>query len=278
QAQLTRCFEVHADVADLQGELPRALHGTTVVVPWESGPLPTLDGADIAVSVPTGVPAVPVGAAEVHVMLRDEIPESWPTGAPVCGVLPVDKPSSTDILPELMHGMGTGRIPVRELRLRIDPRVYQRKDRRPPFLSEVVEAVASAIGCSDTQLARELALRGRLAKLGPRRHLLPDPYFITWILRGHRTRGLVPTTDHFPLPRRVSRRELLRGTPETEHPRLLAYLSLLEDSKPRLQALAERDLFAVSVHFMANPDLPLFPNHGGIGEWKDGRLIPLGQD
>ncbi len=272
---LTRYFEVHVNT--VPHELPRSLRGTTLVAPWQSGPLSTPPDAEVAVRVPRNHPAAPANAAGIFVELAEDIPEVWPaSGPPICAEVPVVRPSSTDILPQLMHGMGTGRYPVRELRMRIDPTVFQKKDRRPPFLSEVVEVVASAAGCSTSQLGRELALRGRLVKLGLRRHLLPDPYFVTWIFRAHRTRGLVPATDHFPIPRRVSKRELMRGTPESEHPRLMAYLGLLEDSKPRLQALAERDLFAVSVHFLPNPDMPLFPNHGGIGRWNGSRLLPLG--
>ena len=278
QSLLDRCFEVHVP-GMFGGDLPRPLQGATRVVPPDGTTVPVFEGQRLAIEVPAGTEQVPSTISEVHVMLTDSeaIPTVWPrTEVPIVAIVPISGPESADVLPQLMHGMGTGRCPVRELRLRINPRVFQVKDRRAPFMSEVVEAVAAGVGCSTTQLAREMALRNRLLGRGIRRHMLPDPFFTTWIFRGHRSRGLVPATDHFPVPRRASRQEILRGTPESEHERLLAYLSLLEASASRLDALQERKRFAVSVHFLPNPDLPIFPNHGGIGRWDWRQLQSLG--
>lgn len=275
---LRRCFEVHLP-APPSGPLPYDLRGMTLVSPCAEGArLPAYPDLHLAAAVPQGTVSAPLGSGEVHVEITDpeKLPDSWPSdGGPLLGVLPLSKPGSTDLLPELTHGMGTGKFPFRELRLRVRPQHYQLNQRRPPFLSEVVEAVATAVGCSTNQLARELALRGRMVKRGLRRHLLPDPYFVTWVFRAHQSRGLVPATRNFPIPRRGSRQEMLRGTPESEHQRLFSYLGLLEDSQPRLLALAERDLFAVSVHYLPNPDLPLFPDHGGIARWDGSSLTPL---
>lgn len=273
---LSSVWEIQTD--RVPEPLPRELRGATLVLPYDT-PAPMGIQAAVAQTVPAGNTIASRHVDEVHINLGDpaELPTAWPNPSPpICVNVPISGSESTDVLPELLHGMGSGRLPVREVRLRINPRLFQIKDRRPPFLSEVVEAVAASAGCSTSQLGRELALRGRLVGRGLRRHLLPDPYFVTWIFRGHKTRGLLPATDHFPVPRRASRQEILRGTPESEHERLLSYLSLLEDSRPRLRALADRNLFAVSAHFLPNPDLPMFPNHGGICRWHGGRTVPLG--
>jgi len=190
-------------------------------------------------------------------------------------VMDLSHQATMDLLPQLAHGMGTGRYPVREIRLRVDPVKFKAADRRTPFLSEVVGAIANSVGCSSHQLCREMALRQRMVPRGLRRHLLPDPYFVTWTFRAHASRGLLPATDHFPVPRRPSRQEILRGTPESERPRLLEYLALLEDPQPRGLAIAERDLFAVSVHYLPNTDLLLLPDHGGIVRLDGDNLVPL---
>ena len=273
-------FEVHLPALP-RGPVPRELRGRTLVLKNPAGSLPHLPDACFAAEIPEGHSFVPkTGVAEVHVVLSgsEELPTVWPeTQAPVVAVLDLSHPDATEVLPQLMHAMGSGRCPVRELRLRVDPQVFQSRGLRAPFMSEVVEAIASGSGCTTTQLARELALRQRMVPRGLCRHLLPDPYFSTWTFRGHRTRGLVPATDHFPVPQRASRREIMRGTPESEHERLIAYLSLLGDSSPRAQALQDRHLFAVSLHFLPNPDVPLYPNHGGIGVWNGIELTPLGR-
>lgn len=275
--RLRESFEVHLPSAPM-GLLPRELRGLTLVCPL-AGPVgPTCEDAFVSIEVPEGVEAVPRSADEIQLVLsgKEELPDVWPqTDAPIVAVVLLGRPEAMEVLPQLMHAMGSGRVPVREVRLRIDPRAFQVRDLRPPFLSEVVEAVAAAAGCSGTQLARELALRARLTRHGMQRHLVPDPYFCSWAFRGDRIRGLVPATDHFPVPRRASRREILRGTPESEHERLLAYLGLLEDPAPRGKALAARDLFAVSVHFLPNPEIPLLPNHGGISRWNGYSLTSL---
>jgi hypothetical protein len=67
----------------------------------------------------------------------------------------------------------------------------------------------------------------------------------------------------------------LRGTPETEHDRLLSYLALIEDPRSRLQVFEERGLFVVSIHFRPNPGVSLQPEHGGIVELPGGELRPL---
>lgn len=274
---LRRPFEVHVSEAFGPGGVPHELRGVTLVVPEHLAPtLP--EGTVFAIDAPAGTQRVAANAAEAHVRLPagDVVLEVWPDPPPpAMAVLPLGRPEATEQLSQLLHGMGSGRIPVRELRLRIDPRAYQLRERRPPFISEVIEGVASAVGCGTTSLVRELALRQRLLERGLRRHLMPDPFFVTWTFRGHKTRGLVPATDQFPVPRRPSRQEILRGTPESERERLIAYLALLEDPRPRLAALEARDLFAVSVHFLPNPDLPIVPQHGGIMRWVGGRLAPL---
>lgn len=277
-------FEIHLD--STLGELPDHLRGATLIAPVDqwAGLRELTPRVGVRLTADqVGAVEIPPDAAEVHYHLPQtgEVPTRWPDFAgPVCAVAPLANPAVIEALPQLLHGMGGGRVPLRELRLVLDPRAFQVRDRRAPFLSEVVEAVAAACGCAVNQLAREMALRQRMVPRGLRRHLLPDPYFTTWTFRAHPTRGLVPATDHFPVPRRSSRREILRGTPESEHERLLQYLGLLEDLSTRGAALAARDLFAVSVHFYANPDLPLRPNHGGIcrldASEPDGALQPFG--
>ena len=275
---LKRYFEVHLRKPPTPEQV-RLLRGMTLVIPHRTGAdIPVTADVNLAVNVPLGAQTVPLNVAEVHMTMAEPytIPSAWPEPSPPILVnLPLSSAAAADVLPELLHGMGAGRLPIRELRLRINPRAYQHRGRRTPFLSEVVEAVGAAVGCSAAQLAREQALRQRLIPLGLRRHLLPDPFFVTWLFRGHRTHGLVPATKHFPVPSRGSRREILRGTPESERERLLAYLSLMEDSAPRLQALAERNLFAVSAHILPNPDLPLFPEHGGIVRDDGRKLVAL---
>jgi hypothetical protein len=191
------------------------------------------------------------------------------------GEISLGRAKSTEILPELMHAMGSGRCPLRELRLRVEPNLFQAQNRRPPFLSEVVELVSSASGVSPVSLSRDLALRHRMLSRGMRRHLIPEPYFVTWLFRGHKFRGLISITDQFPIPRRASRQEIMRGTPESERDRLIMFLSLMDDTSPRLTALAERDFFAVSVHFLPNLGIPILPNHGGISAWDGEQLVPL---
>ena len=274
---LEQYFEVQLDSVPA-GPIPRPLRGLTLVLPF-TGEVPPPD-PDVAwaVPVPSGTRDVPDGLSEVHVLLdpRAGLPEHWPDPSPpLLGVLPLGAPEATELLPPILHAMGTGRIPLRELRLRIDHVGYRARNRRAPFLSEVEEGVAAAAGCSSASLRRELALRQRLLGLGLRRHLLPDPFFVTWLFRGHRSRGLVSATDRFPVPRRASRQEVLRGTPEEDRPRLLAYLSLLDAPGSRLQALADRDLFAVSIHMLPNPDLRIPPDHGGIGRWDGTRATGL---
>jgi len=274
---LSGSFETHLPEVP-EGDLPRALHGRTLVVPHQGIMAPTSSDANFAVSVLAEARHVPANASEIHMDLSacTDLPDIWPEAPPpICAIVRLGRDASSDLLSQVMLAMGTGRVPVRELRVRIDPRQFQVKNRRSPFLSEVVELITAASGVSVVSLSRELALRRRLLELGMRRHLIPDPYFVTWLFRGNRSRGLVSATDNFPIPRRASRREILRGTPDSEHGRLQEYLSLMEDTKPRLQALAERDLYAVSVHFLPNPDLPLMPNHGGITQMINDELAPL---
>jgi len=278
QSILKRSFEVH--LPSMPSEpLARELIGPTLVVPIDEYKPLDRDDISLAVRVSSDDCEIPEGVSEVHCTLpsNGEMAESWPsTKVPVVAVLPLNTSQAGDALTPTMHAMGTGRIPFRELRVRVSPRAYLERGQRPPFLSEVIEAVAAAAGCDTVSLMRELALRGRLMEKGIRRHLVPDPAFVTWIFRGHRVRGLVPATDHFPVPKRSSRREILRGTPESERDRLLSYLGLLEDTVCRAQSLAQRDLFAVSVHFLDNPDVPLPSPHGGITSWTGSELVSFG--
>jgi hypothetical protein len=272
---LTRPFEIHVDdVSALPaGPFSAPFAGATLVVrPSDVGAVAGR-GATIAVRAELGV-AFPRGADEAHfdVVIPDDAPLTL--SVPGLARMAFDHPAASEHLPTLLHGMGTGRRALREVRLIVDPNAYQARGRRPPFASEVVEAVASALGVPTAQLTREIVFRERLSALGLRRHLMPDPHFLTFTFRGHRTRGLVPATTLFSLPSRGSRREVLRGTPETEHDRLLSYLALLEDPRSRLEAFEERGLFAVSVHFRPNPDVPLTPDHGGIVCFRGGQLHP----
>ncbi len=274
---LRRTFEVHLTSEEL-GTMPRALIGPTVLLPQGTAELPAQDGAVFGLKVNDHNDTVPPGLDEVHMHLQsgEDLLEDWPVyDAPLVVTVDLDAPGVLDILSPFAHGMGSGRYPVRELRLRVDPRVYLTRGQRPPFLSEILEAVAVAVGCDPISLMRELALRGRLMPRGMRRHLVPDPAFVTWTFRSHRLRGLVPVTDHFPVPKRASHAEILRGTPESERERLLSYLSLLEDTAPRARAFEKRDLFAISVHFLDNPELPLPSPHGGITVWDKEELRPL---
>ncbi len=258
---LESVFEVHAEPGQ---DVPAA---TAVVTP---------DGSlgEAGFRVASGSPGRTADAMLVEVG-RSAPPTQL--ALPATGVLAFHDLDAVEQLPVLLHGMGTGRVALRELRIRVDPLAFQGLGRRPPFVSEVLEAVADALGVPSAQLGRELLFRQRLggSSLNIRRHLLPDPYHAAFTLRPHRTRGLLPATTLFPLPQRGSRRELMRGTPESEHERLLAYLELLEDPAPRLVAAARRDLFLVSLHFLPNPDIPLRPLHGGIARWRDGVAIPL---
>jgi|GEM_PF-5232635 hypothetical protein len=278
QSILRRPFEIHMPAMPSE-PLSREFVGPTLVVPIDAYEPMGRDDITVAVQMPSEDIAIPEGVSEVHVELptNGEMPECWPsTSIPIVAILPLNTSLAGDALTPIMHAMGTGRIPFRELRVRVSPRAYLEREQRPPFLSEVIEVVASAAGCDTVSLMRELALRGRLMEKGIRRHLVPDPAFVTWVFRGHRVRGLVPATDHFPVPRRSSRREILRGTPESERDRLLSYLGLLEDTTCRAQSLAQRNLFAVSVHFMDNPDVPLPSPHGGITSWTGGELSSYG--
>ncbi|MFT5430401.1 MAG: hypothetical protein ACI9OJ_001075 [Myxococcota bacterium] len=269
--RLRGVFEIH--LREALSEVPAHLHGATFIVAPEQFAAMSALSPRVGVRIDSPEVELPDGPVEVHYHLPQSgpLPTTWPkSNTPICVVVPLANPEAVEALPQLLFGMGSGQVPARELRLTLDPRAFQVRDRRAPFLSEVVEAVASAAGCAHSQLVREMALRQRMVSRGVRRHLLPDPYLTTWTFRPHSALGLVPATDQFPVPRRSSRREILRGTPESEHERLLQYLSLLEDSAPRASALAQRDLFAVSVHFLANPDLPLTPNHGGICRFEPG--------
>ena len=279
-ADLRSVFEVHLSKKD-EGLLPSHVRGLTVVLPWQSGQaIPNWPDVSLALSaeaseLPTAVPA---HVSEVQITISDteQLPEQLAAvGVPVVVILPLHRYNSVDALPPLFHGMGTGRFKIREIRLRIDPRSYQIRDRRAPFCSEVAEAIASAAGCNTGHLARELAFRERVMHRGCVRHLRSDPYFVTWLFQGHPTRGLVPAAANFPVPRRASRRELLRAAPDSEHQRLVAYLDLLESPESRLCALAERNLYAVSVHYLPNPDLPLRPEHGGIVRTEADGFQPL---
>ena len=274
---LRRSFEVHLGSAPM-GSMPRALIGPTVLLPQGTAELPVQEGAVFGLKVNDQNDPVPPGLDEVHMHFQscDDLLEEWPVyDAPLVVTVDLDAPGVLDILSPFAHGMGSGRYPVRELRLRVDPRVYLTRGQRPPFLSEILEAIAVAVGCDPISLMRELALRGRLMPRGMRRHLVPDPAFVTWTFRSHRVRGLVPVTDHFPVPKRASHAEILRGTPDSERERLLSYLSLLEDAEPRARAFEKRDLFAISVHFLDNPELPLPSPHGGITMWDKDELHPL---
>jgi hypothetical protein len=274
---LRSSFEIHMDKAPT-GELPRLLHGHTLVVPHQGVLAPEREEAAFAVKVSRDAQSIPTNAAEIHmdVTSMTELPVAWPNPSPpILGEVALGRMDSADMLPEFMHAMGSGRCPLRELRLRVEPEVFQAKNRRPPFLSEVLELISSASGVSPASLSRDLALRHRLLERGMRRHLVPEPYFVTWLFRGHKSRGLVSITDQFPIPRRVSNQEILRGTPDSERDRLLLFLSLLDDTSPRLAALAERGFFAVSVHFLPNPSLPLKPDHGGITRWNGTALEAL---
>ncbi|MBT9560311.1 MAG: hypothetical protein IV100_30070 [Myxococcales bacterium] len=273
---LTRPFEIHVeDVSTLPaGPFGAPFAGATMVVGADHVDGLTGRGATIAVRAREGVP-FPRGADEAHfeIVTPDDAPSVL--AVPGLGRMAFDHPAASEHLPTLLHGMGTGRRALRELRLVVNPVAYQSRGRRPPFASEVVEAVASALGVPTAQLTREIVFRERLSALGLRRHLMPDPHFLTFTFRGHRTRGLVPATTLFSLPSRGSRREVLRGTPEAEHDRLLGYLALLEDPRSRLQAFEERALFAVSIHFRPNSDVPLFPDHGGIVTIRDGAFVAI---
>ena len=262
-------FEVHLD--HRPDVLPEVLTGRTLVVSRDDAVAPLVD-AHLAVALAVGAP-VPAGAREVHLELGDatEVPA---LPVPTLAWQSYARPDIEEQLPALLHGMGTGRVAARELRLRVDPLAFQERGRRPPFLSEVIETIANALAVPVPQLTRELAFRARLLETGIRRHLLPDPYLVTLTFRGHRSRGLVPATTLFSLPSRGSRKEVLRGTPESEHEHLGEYLEFLEDPGPRLLALATRELFAVSIHVLPNPDVPLVPNHGGIARWRDGSFVP----
>ncbi|HIA03830.1 MAG TPA: hypothetical protein EYN06_06840 [Myxococcales bacterium] len=274
---LKSSFEIHLDKLP-KGELPRILHGHTLVISHQGVLAPECEDAEIAVRSSLDQSRVPTNAAEVHLDLTHlkEMPSRWPSPSPpMLGEISLGRAESTEILPELMHAMGSGRCPLRELRLRVEPSLFQAKNRRSPFLSEVVELISSASGVSPVSLSRDLALRHRLLSHGMRRHLVPEPYFVTWLFRGHNSRGLISVTDQFPIPRRPSRKEILRGTPESEHDRLLKFLSLLDDTSPRLSAFAERGFFAVSVHFLPNKGLAIRPNHGGITYWDGQNLVPL---
>lgn len=268
-AELRPVFEAHLK-GPVDGLLSTRLQGLTVVLPWQTGEaIPHWPNVYLALAVDgtAGPTSVPPHVSEVQLLLSDNgcAPESLPDpGVPVVAVLPLRRPESVEALPPLLHGMGTGRLPIREVRLRIDPRFYQLSDRRAPFCSEVLEAIASATGCGTGQLVRELAFRERVLHRGSSRHLRADPYFVTWLFRGHPTRGLVPAASRFPVPDRASRREILKTAPESEHESLVAYLDMLESPENRLAAFAARGLFSVSVHYMPNPDLPLRPQHGGI--------------
>jgi len=277
QDVLRRTFEVHLSSVPKE-PLPRALIGPMLLLPKGTPQVPACEGAIFGLKISGDTDAVPPGLNEVHMHFQtgEDFLEEWPVlDTPLVVTVDLDAPDVIDVLTPFLHQMGTGRNPVRELRLRVDPRVYLTRGQRPPFLSEVLEAVAAAVGCDPISLMRELALRGRLMPRGMRRHLVPDPAFVTWTFRSHRVRGLVPVTDHFPVPKRASHAEILRGTPESERERLLAYLSLLEDTSPRLRALEKRDLFAVSVNFLDNPELPLPSPHGGITCWDDEQLRSL---
>jgi hypothetical protein len=273
---LERAFEVHLEAAP-KGPV-EALAGRTWVLPEASAGL-RLDGGQnaVVIAVPASgapPPTLSEHVSEVHFRLE---PGALPPSVrvPAIGCLDFARPEVVDELPTLLHAMGSGRVGLREVRIRVEPLHYHGRGRRPPFLSEVIDAVASAIGVPAQQLTRELAFRTRLSDLGIRRHLVPEPFFTTFTFRGHRTRGLVPATTLFSLPKRGSRRDVLRGTPESEHDRLVDYLGLLEDPTPRLTALAARGLFAVSIHVLPNPDVPITPNHGGIARWVHGEIVAL---
>jgi hypothetical protein len=275
RASLERAFEAHVEQLD---EVPEELEGLTLVTADAGVDVSAERNFRVAFKVPPGAKDVSRGADEVHVCLKPDTdpPAEWPdVDVPLALVVRLDDPTGLSVLSPVAHGMGTGRIPVREIRIRINPSVYLAKKRRSPFLSEMTEAIASVVGCDPVSLMREMALRGRLAEKGMRRHLLPDPAFVTFVFRGHRVRGLVAATDHFPVPRRASRQEILRGTPASERERLIQYLNLVEDTRPRLQAFEHSDLFAISVHFLPNPEVPLPSPHGGITRWTGKELLPL---
>ena len=280
-ADLRAIFEVHLKER-WHGLLPAQVRGLTVVVPWAGGgEIPHWPDVSLALAVTDEWPAtaLPNHVSEVHVTLpgdQRDTPDLSQFQRPVAAILPLHRADSFEVLPRLLHGMGTGRLDIRELRLRIDPRSYQVRDRRSPFCSEVAEAIATAAGCNTGQLTRELAFRERVLHRGSVRHFRPDPYFVTWLFRGHPTKGLVPAANGFPVPRRASRRELLRTAPESEHERILAYLELMESHGSRLQALENRELYAVSVHYLPNPDLPIRPEHGGIVVMDKTDFVPLG--
>ena len=197
-------FEAHLNEA-IPGLLPTSLQGLTLALPWRPGmAIPNWPDVYLAlVSTNTeGPDTVPSHVSEVHLTLPDDgsAPDQLvDPGVPVVAILPLRRPESVEALPQLLHGMGTGRLPIREVRLRIDPRFYQVRDRRAPFCSEVVEAVASATGCSTGQLVRELAFRERVLTRSCVRHLHADPYFVTWLFRGHLKR-LTPAAAKFPVP------------------------------------------------------------------------------
>jgi hypothetical protein len=68
---------------------------------------------------------------------------------PAIGCLDFARPEVVDELPTLLHAMGSGRVGLREVRIRVEPLHYHGRGRRPPFLSEVIDAGA--------RLAREEA-------------------------------------------------------------------------------------------------------------------------
>ncbi len=258
--------------------LPSALHGTTLVLSERPERPPELAGVSFAVTASVSSLArldpIPPWAVAVHVSgARPRPVEAPPHSTPVCWTTPFASDSDLDALPELFLAMGTGRTPVRELRLRVDPAADLERGRRPPFPSEVVDVIAQAVGCESASLMRELALRRRLAEKGLHRAWLAEPHHVSWLFWGHPALGLVPATDHFPVPRRSSRQDLLRGTPDTVRPQLLAYLGLLDDMRPRHLALAAHGLYCVSLHVLPSPSAPFLPNHGGIVAWRSGGRI-----